>query len=259
MTSQPHRTPVRPRPAAPADPTAPADFPDLAGLADFTAELSDPYCMAPDTAAELLRDLPWNRLVVMGDSVTAGVMDLLPGYRERSFADRFTDALAATRPDFATVNLATPHLLLDEIRDQQLIPALDFGPDVVMVSAGGNDAFRSFDPEKLRAELASLLIPLAESGALVVTIGLFDLARSGLVPPEHADNMARRFDELDRVTAGLARALGGIHIDTHHHPLAADPGIYAADRVHANARGHAVAFAAIATTLAQYAREYPGD
>ncbi|MFE7617481.1 SGNH/GDSL hydrolase family protein [Streptomyces sp. NPDC057496] len=236
MTSLPYRTPT-----------------------DLAAELSDPYCMAPDTAAELLRDLPWNRLVVMGDSVTAGVMDPLPGYRERSFADRFTDALAATRPGLAAVNLATPHLLLDGIRDQQLIPALDFGPDVVMVSAGGNDAFRSFDPKTLRARLAALLTPLAESGALVVTIGLFDLARSGLVPPEHADNMARRFDELDRVTAELARALGGIHIDTHHHPLAADPGIYAADRVHANARGHAVAFAAIATTLAQYAREHPGD
>ncbi|MFD3653488.1 SGNH/GDSL hydrolase family protein [Streptomyces sp. NPDC058620] len=233
MTSQPDRTPVQDLPADPA------------------AELSDPYCMAPDAAAELLRDLPWNRLAVAGDSVTAGVMDPLPGYRDRSFADRFTDALAATRPGFAAVNLAKPYLLLDEIRDQQLGPALEFEPDVVMVSAGGNDAFRGFDPETLRAELTSFLTPLAESGALVITIGLFDLARSGLVPPEHADGMARRFDELDRITAGLARALGGIHVDTHHHPLAADPGIYSTDRIHANARGHAVAFAAIATTVAQ--------
>ncbi|MFE6282256.1 SGNH/GDSL hydrolase family protein [Streptomyces sp. NPDC057877] len=225
MTSQPDQPPVQ---------------------ADTAAELSDPHCLAPDAAAELLRDLPWNRLAVLGDSVTAGVMDPLPGYRHRSFADRFTDALAATRPGFAAVSLAKPHLLLAEIRDQQLGPALEFEPDVVMVSAGGNDAFRGFDPEALRAELASLLTPLADSGALVLTIGLFDLARSGLVPPEHADGMARRFDDLDRITSGLTHDLGGIHVDTHHRPLAADPGIYAADRVHANARGHAVAFAAIA-------------
>ncbi|MFD0312725.1 SGNH/GDSL hydrolase family protein [Streptomyces flavalbus] len=217
----------------------------------IAAESSDPYCVAADAAAELLRDLPWHRLAVLGDSVTAGVMDPLPGYLHRSFADRFTDALAATRPGFAAVNLAEPHLLLHEIRDQQLIPALEFEPDVVMVSAGGNDAFRGFDAEALRADLASLLTPLAESGALVITIGLFDLARSGLVPPEHAEGMARRFDDLDRITADLAHRLGGIHVDTHHHPLAADPDIYAADRVHANARGHAVAFAAITTTLAQ--------
>ncbi|MGW6917245.1 SGNH/GDSL hydrolase family protein [Kitasatospora sp. NPDC054939] len=244
MTSQPDRTPVR---------DLPADLsPDLS--ADLSAELSDPYCIAPDSAAELLRDLPWNRLAVLGDSVTAGVMDPLPGYRDRSFADRFSDALAATRPGFAAVNLAEPHLLLGAIRDQQLAPALEFEPDVVMVSAGGNDAFRSFDPETLRADLASLLTPLAGSGALVITIGLFDLARSGLVPPEHAGAAARRFDALDRITAGLTHSLGGVHIDTHHHPLAADPAIYAADRVHANARGHAVAFAAIATTLSDHAR-----
>lgn len=224
---------------------------------DLTAELSDPYCTPPDTAAELLRDLPWNRLAVLGDSVTAGVMDPLPGYRERSFADRLVDALAATRPGFAAVNLAEPHRLLDEIREQQLVPALEFEPDVVLVSAGGNNAFRDFAPETLRAELAALLTPLAESGATVVTVGLFDLARSGLVPPEHAAGMARRFDELDRVTAALSRELGGVHVDTHHHPLSADPALYATDRVHANARGHAVAFAALTTTLAHHARERP--
>ncbi|MFB7282420.1 SGNH/GDSL hydrolase family protein [Streptomyces hydrogenans] len=244
MTPHPHPTPLQ-------DPTA--DRPDVA------AEFSDPHCLpGPDVAAELLRGLPWNRLAVLGDSVTAGVMDPLPGYRPRSFADRFTDALAATRPGFAAVNLATPHLLLDQIRDRQLVPALEFEPDVVMVSAGGNDAFRSFDPDTLRANLASLLTPLAESGARVITIGLFDLARSGLVPPEHAVGMARRFDALDRVTADLTRTLDGIHVDAHHHPLAADPGLYAADRVHANARGHAVAFAAIATAVARDAERRAG-
>ncbi|MER6677426.1 SGNH/GDSL hydrolase family protein [Streptomyces sp. NPDC000983] len=221
----------------------------MTSCVDLSAESSDPHCISADTAAELLRELPWQRLAVLGDSVTAGVMDPLPGYRTRSFADRFTDALAATRPGFASVNLAAPHLLLDEIRHRQLGPALKFGPDVVMVSAGGNDAFRSFEPEELRTRLSALLGPLAESGAFVITIGLFDLARSGLVPPEHADGMARRFDALDRITADLTRTLEGVHVDTHHHPLAADPAIYAADRIHANARGHAAAFAAIATTL----------
>ncbi|MGW4778843.1 SGNH/GDSL hydrolase family protein [Streptomyces filamentosus] len=255
MSSRPDRPPVHTPPTAtpeagPAAPAVPAD-PDV--------ESSDPHCVSPDTAAELLRGLPWNRLAVLGDSVTAGVMGPLPGYRHRSFADRFADALAATRPGFAAVNLAAPHLLVDEIRDRQVVPALEFEPDVVMVSAGGNDAFRDFAPETLRAGLAALLTPLAESGALLVTIGLFDLARSGLVPPEHADGMARRFDELDRITAGLTHALGGVHVDTHHHPLAADPGIYADDRIHGNARGHAVAFAAIATALARHAGRHPAD
>jgi len=214
-------------------------------------EADDPLCIDAGLAADLLASLPWQRLVVLGDSVTAGVMDPLPGYATRSFADRLSDALAATRPDFESRNLAHPFLRIAEIRDRQLGPAIAFAPDVALVSAGGNDAFEGLDAAGIRRGLEQLLRPLVASGILPVTIGLFDLARSGLVRPSSAAALARRFDELDRVTADLVRELGGVHVDTHHHPAAADPGIFAADRVHANARGHAIAFAAIVETLAE--------
>ena len=216
----------------------------------FDLEAADPYCTDPETATERLRHLPWQRLAVLGDSVTAGVRGPLDGYRDESFAERLVSALASTRPGFEAVNLAVPYLTVSEIREVQLEPALAFAPDAVLVSAGGNDAFNPYDPDRLRKELELLLVPLAESGAVVLTVGLFDLARSGLVRAEDAADMAQRFDTLDRITAEVTRSLGGIHIDTHHHPLAADPDIYARDRIHGNARGHAVAFAAIVDALA---------
>lgn len=219
--------------------TAPEDW------SRFEKEAADPHCMDFAAAAERLRPLPWHRLAVLGDSVTAGVRDPHPGYWDASFSERLRLALASTRTDFDSVNLATPYLRVDEIRAQQLDRALAFRPDVVLVSAGGNDAFAPYDPAVLRQRIARLLRPLAEAGALVVTVGLFDLARSGLVRAERAAAMAARFDEFDRVSGSITAELGGIHVDTHRHPLAANPDIYAADRVHANARGHAVAFSAI--------------
>lgn len=213
------------------------------------SEADDPWCIDRDLAAELLRPEPWQRLAILGDSVTAGVREPLDGYRDVSFADRLAEALGSTRPGFASINVATPQLTVAEIREQQLPRAMAFAPDAVLVSAGGNDAFHRFEAEQLRSRLAGLLRPLAGSGAVVLTVGLFDLARSGLVPAEHADAMARRFDELDRLTASVTRSLGGIHVDTHHHPLAADPGLYSSDGVHANARGHAVAFASIVQAI----------
>lgn len=216
----------------------------------YPAEAADPYCVDFAVATERLRQLPWQRLAVLGDSVTAGIRDPRPGYWDASFADRLRLALAATRPDFAAVNLAVPYLTVAEIRCQQLAPALEFHPDVVLVAAGGNDAFQPYDSTALREEMLALLAPLAAGGARVVTVGLFDLARSGLVPAEHADAMAARFDELDAITASIAVELGGLHVDTHRHPLSADPDIYARDRIHANARGHAVAFAAIVDAIA---------
>ncbi|MEU4452859.1 SGNH/GDSL hydrolase family protein [Nocardioides sp. NPDC023903] len=216
---------------------------------NFDLEAADPYCTDPETAAERLRHHSWSRFAVLGDSVTAGVRGPLDGYRDESFAERLVSALASTRPGFEAVNLAVPYLTISEIREVQLEPALAFAPDAVLISAGGNDAFNPYDPDRLRTELELLLRPLAESGAEILTVGLFDLARSGLVRAEEAADMAERFDTLDRITAETTRSLGGIHIDTHHHPLAADPDIYARDRIHGNARGHAVAFAAIVDAL----------
>ncbi|MCW2918254.1 MAG: lipolytic protein family [Actinomycetia bacterium] len=62
--------------------------------------------------------------------------------------------------------------------------------------------------------------------------------------------MAERFDRLDALTSRIAAEHGGAHVDNHSHPLAADPGIFAGDRIHCNARGHAVAAANLVKALA---------
>ena len=120
------------------------------------------------------------------------------------------------------------------------------------MAAGGNDALgRSFDEKRVAERLMAVVGPLAMAGALVVTIGLFDLARSGLLPAEHAGEMARRFDRLDTITRDVVTTLGGIHVENHSHPRGTDPAIYSSDRVHCNARGHAISAATMAHALAR--------
>jgi lysophospholipase L1-like esterase len=224
----------------------------------YPLEAGDPYCLDPEVAADMLDNGLWERYVVVGDSVAAGIREPRDGYLDRCFADRLADALASTRPELAWANLGIRDLRVPEIRRRQLPTALAFEPDLAMVVAGGNDALaRSFDPDRLREELRALVRPLAESGALVVTVGLFDLARSGLLPDQVAETMVERFDLLDELTAAVAVEVGGVHVDTHHHPLGASPDIYASDRIHGNARGHAVAFAAVVEQLAQVASRDP--
>jgi lysophospholipase L1-like esterase len=216
----------------------------------YPLEAADPDCIDDAAAVDLLRDAPWRRLVVLGDSVAAGVREPAEGYRDECFANRVGQALTAAHEDAAYVNLGVRELRLAQIRDTQLPAALEFAPDLAMVIGGGNDAIsRRYDPERVREELRQIVVPLAEAGAFIATIGLFDLARSGLVPPEHAPAMTERFDELDAVTAEVAAEVGGFHVDTHHHPRAADPAIFASDLMHANTRGHAIAFAAIVHAL----------
>jgi lysophospholipase L1-like esterase len=208
----------------------------------------------------VLPSVPWRRLVVVGDSVAAGVSEPVPGYDAAGFADQVAVDLAAGRDGFAYRNLGVRDARLADVARHQLPEALAFRPDLAIVVAGGNDALaRSYDPERVRAGLVGLVVPLALSGALVVTMGLFDLARSGLLPPDVAPEMTRRFDELDGVTAQVAATFGALHVDTHHHPRAADPSIFASDRIHANARGHSIAAAAVTRALSAYLDARPSE
>lgn len=219
-----------------------------AGLA---RELADPYCRWPAGAADLLRAAPWRRVVVLGDSVAAGIGEPLEGYRDVDGIARVAEVLGVAHPSFAYHNLGERDLRVAEVRDRQLPSALDLRPDLVIIAAGGNDAMsRSFDEERFSRELTSLIRPLVAQGARLITIGLFDLPRSGLVPEPYAGPMAERFDRLDTLTAQVAVGHGGAHTGNHHHPLAAYPGIFAGDRIHANARGHAIAAANLVRALA---------
>jgi lysophospholipase L1-like esterase len=217
----------------------------------YALETDDPDCLPSAELAALLVDAPWQRMVVLGDSVALGVREPVSGYRDLSFADRVAEALGDGRPRLAHHNFAIRELRLAQIRDTQLALALQMSPDLAIVAAGGNDALRrSFEPDRIRAGLLEIVEPLAANGALVVTIGLFDLARSGLVPPELAPAMTERFDALDEITADVAGRIGGVHVDTHHHPRGWDPSIYSTDGIHANSRGHAIAATAIVQALA---------
>lgn len=220
----------------------------------YPLEAADPDCIDDAAAVELLRDMPWRRMVALGDSVAAGIREPVDGYRDEGFTDRLGEALTAAHDDGAYLNLGVRELRLAAIRDTQLPPALEFEPDLAIVIGGANDALsRRYHPDRVREGLRDILIPLSQAGAFVVTIGLYDLGRSGMLPAEHAAPMIERFDELDAVTAGVTAELGGLHVDTHHHPRASDPAIFASDRMHANARGHAIAFAAIVHALSEHA------
>jgi lysophospholipase L1-like esterase len=216
----------------------------------YPAEAADPDCLSDRDAAALLDAAPWERMVVLGDSVAAGTREPTPGYRDAHGVQRVAEWLGVEWHQ-----LAVPGLRLNEIVKTQVGPALDLRPDLAIVSAGGNDALgRTFDETRIAEQLMAVVGPLAVAGTLVVTLGLFDLARSGLLPPDYAPEMARRFDRLDTITRDVVTTLGGIHVENHRHPRGTDPAIYSSDRVHCNARGHAVAAGTLAQALAKRAR-----
>lgn len=217
------------------------------------SENTDPDVLSAAEAAELLAGAPWRRMVTLGDSVAEGVREPHDGYRDLSWTDRVEEALGVGRPDFTAANLGRRGLTAAEIRAAQLESALAFEPDLVFVVAGGNDMLRpGFDPEAVRGELAAMVCALRAAGADVFTLGLFDITRAGLVPDEYAKAVSRGTRRLAEVTAEVAAEHGAMFIGFGDHPAGADPDIYSSDRLHLNARGHAVAAAGTVRTLAAH-------
>jgi lysophospholipase L1-like esterase len=114
---------------------------------------------------------PWTRYVAIGDSFTEGIGDPEPespgGYR--GWADRVAEVLSEGKEDFAYANLAIRGRLLQQIIDEQIEPALALGPDLITISAGGNDIIRpGTDPDEVASRLDAAVARLSASGATVV-------------------------------------------------------------------------------------------
>jgi lysophospholipase L1-like esterase len=189
----------------------------------------------------LLRGAPWRRLAVLGDSIAEGVREPHPGYRDISWIDRIAEPLHAVVPGLTVMNLGTRDLRAREVRERQLATAIAFRPDLAIVAAGGNDALRrSFVADHVAAELEAIVGPLRREGADVLMIELLDIVASGLVPADYAGPLDDRMRALAEVTRAVADRHGALLVEMRGHPASADPDVYSSDRLHLNARGHAI-------------------
>ena len=222
-------------------------IPHIAHAAPTEAE--DPDCLRPGEATTLLSGHPWRRFAVLGDSVAEGVGHPTPGYSPLPFCDRIAAELRAHQPDLAYLNLGLRELRAEQVQERQLAAALEFRPDLALVVCGANDAMAiAYRPAKVDAALTAIVRALQESGALVLTVGIFDISKAPCFSGKMRTLMGRRMRTLTTRTEEISRRLGTIHINCYGHPLEGDPGMYAADGLHGNMRSHQI-FATVAIRL----------
>lgn len=190
---------------------------------------------------------PWHRFVALGDSFTEGIGDPEPR-REggvRGWADRVAEELSVGQPEFAYANLAVRGLLLQQILDQQLGPALTLKPDLVTLSAGGNDiVFRRSDPDRMAEKMDEAVGTLSATGATVV---LFAGPDWGAIPI------------FSQIRGKVAIFNENLHTVAAHHDAVmvdmwslrelTDPAMWDPDRLHFSPLGHHTIAAATLNAL----------
>ncbi|TNM64327.1 SGNH/GDSL hydrolase family protein [Streptomyces sp. NP160] len=192
----------------------------------------------------------YRRYVAVGDSFTEGIDDpdpRAPG-RHRGWADRLADLLdddaraAGSRLEYA--NLAVRGKRMAGVLAEQLPRALELAPDLLSISAGGNDILRpNVDVDALAASLDEAVGAARGAGAQVLMASGFDPAGLPVV------RMTRgRVATFNLHVWSIAQRWDALVLDLWSMRALYDARLWAPDRIHLAPEGHErVALLAAAT------------
>jgi len=181
---------------------------------------------------------PILRVAVLGDSsVTA------PGVAgpHEIWVSLICSRLAGTRHVILR-SFAVGGSMAHNVIDSQLTGALDFGPDVVFVSVGANDAIKGVPLHRFEENLDHLVSTLVESGATVVQSGVGFLGTIPRLYPPLSTLMERRARRFDGVHRRVAETHGTAVVDQRSDDVSVwsrDRTLWAEDFFHVSAAGHA--------------------
>lgn len=179
---------------------------------------------------------PWSRYVAIGDSFTEGIGDPEPASPggNRGWADRVAEALSAGTDDFAYANLAVRGKLIRQIADEQVDAALELRPDLITISAGGNDVIRpGTDPDEIAARFADVITRLSRDSA---TIMVFTGADVGFSPVFRG--IRGKVAIYNENIRAIAARNDCIVADLWSLTEIQDSRMWSADRLHLNPLGH---------------------
>ncbi|WP_063761219.1 GDSL-type esterase/lipase family protein [Streptomyces sp. NRRL B-1347] len=157
--------------------------------------------------------VPWRRFIVLGDIGAGGLGRVRGRGADKPWADRVAETLRSTRPDLAYLNLGRHGHSAAQVRARQLAQALAFRSDLAAVVAGGHEAVAdSFDVDAVEAELHRIVGPLRDTGADVITVGLYGPRLLGAAA-DRAGGLQQRLRLLAERTGELALRHGAFHVD----------------------------------------------
>jgi lysophospholipase L1-like esterase len=182
---------------------------------------------------------PPYRVVVIGDSsVTApGVAGPQEIWVSRVCAQIAKDR-HVTLKSFAVSGSRAEDLLRDQLR-----PAIETRPDMVLVSVGANDCIHGVPLRVFEQRLDELVAALMDTGALVILSGVGDIGTIPRLKPPLRNLMTRRSARFNRVHEMIAERHGA-HVVPHRrdNPTIwySDRGLWSADLFHVSGSGHAI-------------------
>ncbi|CAB4945745.1 MAG: SGNH/GDSL hydrolase family protein [Actinobacteria bacterium] len=190
------------------------------------------------------------RVVGLGDSVTAGVGDVVGGGNSPGWAAHLAVLLGASE----YLCLARTGARMRDVVAEQLPEATAFKPDLATLLIGGNDVLRSdFDAVRVARGARDVCVELTAAGGVVLVVLLHDpsmvLPRGGLAVGRV---LAARAAALNvALLADLAGMPGVVVLDPRDFEVAHLRSTWHIDRMHPSAQGHRALATMAATWLSR--------
>ncbi|WP_067538622.1 SGNH/GDSL hydrolase family protein [Nocardia crassostreae] len=208
-------------------------------------EANDPLCLSDSEGAALLAGAPWRRFAIIGGSTAAGIGDPVPGYETIPWGHRLARWLTAAHPDAVYHNTGRMGATIPEVAAEQFAPLVDFQPDLVHVTCGGNDLFRkNADLALVERDLDELCAAVAATGARLSLFTLADASTGPLLP------LRPLFEAFTGSVRRVAARHDAILTEFWYHPARLRPDWLRADRIHLTMAGQAAVAAEMAKTYA---------
>jgi lysophospholipase L1-like esterase len=183
----------------------------------------------------------------VGDSFTEGMGDERPDGTQRGWADLVAAALAHSAGGaIGYANLAIRGRLLAPIVDAQVPAAIALGPQLLTINGGGNDILRP------RVSIDSVADRLTSAAMRSSDAGIRTMVVSGGNPTRHIPMGARferRGDALAEAVRTRLRGTPVLFVDNWFDERLPELQYWSIDRLHLNARGHAIAASNVLAAL----------
>ena len=188
----------------------------------------------------------YDSYLALGDSFTEGLDDVQPDGSYRGWADLVAYELARATPGFRYANLAVRGRRLARIAAEQVPPAEEMRPALTSIAGGGNDIIGlRCDVGVLARSMHEVLERLVRVSGTVVVFAGFD--PRGRLPGGRV--LAGRAGPYNAAVTRSADELGARVVDLWRMPGLEQAQMWAPDRLHLSADGHALVAAQVLRTL----------
>ncbi|WP_224744467.1 SGNH/GDSL hydrolase family protein [Chryseoglobus sp. 28M-23] len=201
----------------------------------------------PSSAPRRAEESPIASYAAIGDSFTEGMGDERPDGTPRGWADLVAAALAHTAGDpIGYANLAIRGRLLAPILHDQLPGAMALRPQLLSINGGGNDILRP------RVSIAGVADRIVEAAVRSRDAGIRTVVVSGGNPTRHLPlgaTFEKRGDALTEAVRDSLEGTGIAFVDNWFDARLPELQYWSIDRLHLNARGHAIAASNVLAAL----------